>query len=354
MNIFRKKSKNFQFVAIGDMTIDAFIRLSDISRAHVTELTDGSEEISLPFGDKVPFEFSDEIVAVGNSANAAVCASRLGISSALVVNIGKDSNGQKCLVQLQKDNVATDFIKQHENKNTNYHYVLWYKDERTILIKHQEYEYLLPDIGNPEMLYLSSLSENTLPFHNAIANFLDTHPNTKLVFQPGTFQIKEGVNALSRIYKHSHLFFCNYEEAERILDLQHQERSPEYIKSMLLKLRNLGPTLPIITDGPQGAYTFECNGTGVDRQINYQKIIHINIYPDIAPPYERTGAGDAFASTFSVAYQLGNSVPESLKWGSINSMNVCQHVGAQLGLLNREKISEYLMKAPSDFKVREL
>lgn len=350
-------AQSIDFVAIGDMVVDAFIRLDEKSRAHTTDLPDGTKEISLPFGDKIPFAFAEVIPAVGNSANAAVSAARLGLQSALVVNIGDDQDGEKCLSALTSQNVSTAFVKKNAGKKTNYHYVLWYKDERTILIKHEEYEYTLPDIGDIKYMYLSSISENALPFHDLVADYLDAHPNTQLVFQPGTFQMKWGTDALARIYKHTHLFFCNYEEAERILKLPSRPRSPEVIKELLAGLRALGPTVPILTDGPHGAYSYNssvspnADGT-VTNTINYDEVVHLDIYPDIAPPYERTGAGDAFASTFTVAYMQGNTIINSLKWGSINSMNVCQHVGAQAGLLTREKLIEYLAQAPAGWDAK--
>lgn len=344
------------FIAIGDMVIDAFIRLGEKSKARIIKNDNGTKEISLPFGDKLEFDFAEEVVAVGNSANAAVSASRLGVSSGLVVNIGSDHDAEKCLAQLEKDNVSTAFVKKHDGKKTNYHYVLWFKDERTILIKHEEYEYELPNIGIPKCIYLSSLSENALPFHTNIANYLEAHPDIKFVFQPGTFQMKWGTDALKRIYQRTDVFFCNAEEAERILKLESKPKTPERFKELLDKLHALGPKLPVITDGPDGAYTYNsANNTGEgtsDSEINYNEIIHLGIYPDIAPPYERTGAGDAFASTFSVAYMLGNSIADSLRWGAINSMNVCQKVGAQAGLQTREQIQMYLSEAPKDWQVK--
>ncbi len=351
MNNPEENSKNLDFVAIGDMVIDAFIRLNEETRARVINNTDGSKEIAMPFGDKVPFEFSEEIPAVGNSANAAVAAARLGLSSGLVVNIGNDHDGQKCLESLRKDNVSTAYVKINESKKTNYHYVLWYKDERTILIKHELYEYTLPNIGKPKCIYLSSISENALAFHDPMADYLEKNPEVKLIFQPGTYQIKWGTHAMKRIYDRADVFFCNVEEAERILQLPSQVKSPKMIRGLLDGLHKLGPKLPVITDGPDGAYTYHCDGTG---NPNYNEMIHLGIYPDIAPPYERTGAGDAFASTFSAAYLLGKSTAESLKWGSINSMNVCQHVGAQKGLLSREEIEKYLKEAPAGWDIEVL
>ncbi len=352
MKFFRKNNtKNLDFIAFGDIVIDAFIRLNDESRAQVNQKADGSKDIILPFGDKIPFEFAKEVVAVGNSANAAVSAARLGLKTGLIVNIGADDNGKKCLAQLELEGISTDFVKTHTGKTTNYHYVLWYKDERTILIKHELFEYSLPDIGTPKVLYLSSVSENALPFHDTLADYLEKNQSVQLVFQPGTYQMKWGTEKLARIYKRTNIFFCNVEEAERILGIESQPRTRAFVQSLLDGIRALGPILPVITDGPNGVYTYTCDANAT---IDYNTIIHLDKYPDIAPPYERTGAGDAFASTFAVARTLGLTVSDSLKWASINSMNVCQHIGAQEGLQTRNQIEEYLKKAPLDWNIAVL
>ena len=107
----------------------------------------------------------------------------------------------------------------HKNMETNYHYVLWYEEERTILIKHQEYNYSFPNITPPEWLYLSSLAENSLPYHQEIITYLKNNPEVKLAFQPGTFQMKMGLEKMGELYKLSELVFCNVEEAKRILGI---------------------------------------------------------------------------------------------------------------------------------------
>ena len=243
------------FLAIGDTVVDAFIRLK------VAEVRqdgpDAAKQICMPFGDKVPFESMTELPAVGNSANAAVSAARLGLRSGLLSNVGADDNGSKSVAHLQADGVDTTYVEEVAGKKTNYHYVLWYGDERTILINHELYDYAVPvDLENgshpaPRFIYLSSLGENTLPFHAELSAYLAAHPESKLIFQPGTFQIKFGTEALAELYRHSHIFFCNKEEAARILKLD--MTADHSIRHLLLELRKLGVRLPVITDGPQGA-----------------------------------------------------------------------------------------------------
>jgi sugar/nucleoside kinase (ribokinase family) len=331
-----ENNNKMDFLAIGDIVIDAFIKLK---QASVHGTPDNKDyEICIPFADKVPYEDVFIAPAVGNASNAAVSASLLGLKTALLSNIGDDKEGVDCLDALKKIGVNTDLIKINAGMKTNYHYVLWYESDRTILIKHEIYPYTLPEINNPKWIYFSSVNETAFPFHYAIADYLDDHPETKLAFQPGKFEIKLGKEKLQRLYKHAKIFFCNVEEAKKILGLDSLE-----IKDLLTKVHDLGPETVVITDGPKGAYAYD--GT---------EYLFMPPYPDPKPPYERTGAGDAFSSTVVSAIILGKTLSEALAWAGINSMSVVQDVGAQKGLLPREKLEEYLAKAPESYKVKQI
>ncbi|MDE1967176.1 MAG: hypothetical protein KGI45_03890, partial [Patescibacteria group bacterium] len=160
-------AKQIDFLAIGDTVIDAFIRLKD---AHVNCKVNTSDcELCMRFGDKIPFEYVKVVPAVGNAANAAVAAARLGLRSAFVTNLGEDHNGHDCLASLQRDKVVTSYVKLQKSKPTNYHFVLWYDVDRTILVKHTEFEYSLPKFPAPKWIYLSSLAANTYSYHLEVA-----------------------------------------------------------------------------------------------------------------------------------------------------------------------------------------
>ncbi|MEK7198231.1 MAG: carbohydrate kinase family protein, partial [Patescibacteria group bacterium] len=234
---------NYDFLGIGDTTIDAFIR---VSQAEIRcDENNNHCQLCLNFADKVPYEDVFVVPAVGNSANAAVSASRLGLKSALMTNLGDDNNGVDCVKALAEENVGTQLVAIAKAKKTNYHYVLWHKDDRTILIKHEKYDYKIYDFDEPEWIYLSSLGENSLPFHQELLKFLNDKPEIKLAFQPGTFQIKFGKEALAGIYKRSDVFFSNKEEAQIIL-----ETNEDDIKKLLKAMADLGPKITVITDGP--------------------------------------------------------------------------------------------------------
>lgn len=326
--------REYEFLAIGDIVTDAFIRLKDPA-AHI-DIDHGRREICMGFADKVPYDDVYIVPAVGNSANAAVSAGRLGLKSALVSNVGDDYFGEECLTALKQENIATEFVKVNKGCKTNYHYVLWYEDDRTILVKHEEYDYRLPEIGELRLVYLSSLGENSLPLHEKIAEYLEKNRAIKFAFQPGTFQMKFGKERLARIYKRADLFFCNKEEAQRIL-----ETSEANIKQLLIMMFSLGPKVVVITDGVKGAYAYDG-----------KEALFMRPYPDPKPPLERTGAGDAFSSTFTAAVALGMDLKTALRWAPVNAMSVVQQIGARAGLLVREEIEKYLAEAPSDYEPR--
>jgi len=354
----QQNGTKLDFLGIGDIVTDAFIRVTD---ATVEESSTGEKKLCMTYGDKIPYEFVEILPAVGNSANAAVSAARLGLSSALVADIGIDAQGKECTDRLAVEKVGSTYVTPHADVKTNYHYVLWFGQDRTILVKHEKYPYELPPLlkktpagQGPSWIYLSSLGENSLEYHKEIEDFLAAHPETKLAFQPGTYQMKFGTAALGKIYARTEIFFCNVEEAERILAIAPQEtptRTERHalVKKLLLAMHALGPKNVIITDGPDGSYGLEAKGPAGAEQM---KSWYLKAYPDPKPPYERTGAGDAFASTTTVAVMKGKSLAEGTKWGSINSMSVVQKIGAQAGLLDESAISHFLAQSPDGWDIQ--
>jgi ribokinase len=318
------------FIGIGDTVVDDFIRLKD-AEAHC-ELNHEECKLCVRFGDKVPFESSTKVYGVGNGANAAVAAARLGLSSGMVTNIGKDLNGDKIVENFKAEGVDETYVHQQEGAPTNYHYVLWYGDERTILVNHFAYTYHFPqELEEPKMIYLTSLAESAEKYHDEVADYLEAHPNIFFTFQPGTFQIKLGAERLKRLYQRANLFVVNKEEAQRILGLP---ETADDLPPLLNGLKALGPKVVIISDDLNGAYALE-NG----------EELHMPMYKDIKPPIDRTGAGDAFTSTTAVYYATGTPLKDAMLRGMINAAHVVQEIGAQRGLQTKGKLDEQFASA---------
>ncbi len=329
--------QTYNIVAIGDVVVDAFIKLA------VGEVTTNPETkemtLSMPFGEKIPYEGLKVVAAVGNASNVAVGLARLGHKAAMLAAIGKDHYGQQILDHYAKEGVATELVRINEQLPTNYHFVLNYGAERTILVKHEDFTYEpIASVGEVGWIYFSSIGQHALSLHDDLADYLEAHPNTKLGFNPGTFQIKLGAERLKRIYARTHVLFVNREEAQHILGVQDRDLKDEFEG-----LHKLGPKIIAITDGPDAAYASDGK--------NMWKIAP---YPDPKPPVSRTGAGDAFATGFMAALMSGLSTDKALTWGPVESMSVVQAIGAQTNLLTRKQLDEYLANAPASYTVNPL
>ena len=140
------------------------------------------------------------------------------------------------------------------------------------------------------------------------------------------------------MYQASEIFFCNKEESRKILGSDERD-----MKKLLEGIRALGPKIAVITDGPKGASIMDDTGAWSTP-----------MYPDPAPPKNRTGAGDATAST-TVAYIVKGLEPkEALLRGLVNAASVVQNIGAQKGLLTSEQVEEWYNRRPEDFKMSSL
>lgn len=326
-------------LSVGDVVTDAFIKLFD-DQAKVIPGKEG-KWLAMPFATKLPFDHVEIAQAVGNASNAAVSFARLGLKAGFMTNVGGDQEGRDITAALQRNGVDTRFVHINVHNKSNYHYVLWYKEERTILIKHEEYDYHWPHLRPteiPRWIYFSSISKGALKYHDEMADWLDENPGVRLAFQPGTFQMQAGVKRLRRIYKRTEVLILNREEAAFV-----SGGNRANIPDLFDRLHTLGPKTVIITDGPAGAYASDGKDVGV-----------MPLYPDPAPPVERTGAGDAFASTLVAALVKGLSLEEALRWAPINSMSVVQKVGAQAGLLTEKQLLQYLHRAPKGYHVKPL
>jgi ribokinase len=176
------------------------------------------------------------------------------------------------------------------------------------------------------------LAAGTEEYHAGIAEWLEKNPKIFFAFQPGTFQMQLGTEKLARLYKRADIFFANKEEYQRILGLTDTDE-----KMLLEKMHALGPKTCVLTDGVNGVWARDpSTGSGQGG------IIHLDIYPDPKPPVQRTGAGDAFASTTTAYLTMGMDLKDAMQRGLINSAYVVQAVGAQTGLLTKKELEKKL------------
>ncbi len=323
-------------ISIGDATIDIFVQIHD---AEVKCNLDKSNcLICLEYGDKIAVDKLSHQVA-GNAANNAVGSSRLGLKTAIYVNVGDDSSGQQIVQKLKKEGVEGRYVQVHTGMESNLSVVLNFQSERTIFVYHQKWQYRLPDLEKSRWIYFTSLSESFVntSLIQELENFLE-RTGTKLLYNPGTYQMKVGVKKNPKLLTLTEIFIVNKTEARRILT--GKDDGELEIKKMLKGVTDLGPRMAIITDGVNGSY-------GYDGERFYS----LKIFPSHL--VEMTGAGDAYATGVLAAFCYGKDLPEAMRWGAVNGASVVEHVGPQGGLLSYDEIQKRL-KDHSEVRVIEI
>lgn len=321
-------------LAIGDIVTDAFIKLSEDYAQSYTD-DKGYKRLAFELGAKLPYDSVEIVQAVECSPNAAVSMSRLGLNVDLMSWLGDDGPGQDMIAYLKTQGVGTDELVVEKGKKANYHYVLRYGGDRTKLQRFEDYSYQWKaPRQQPDWIYLGVLGEKTWPLHEGILRYLEDNPDIKLAFQPGMYHLMWGAEKMKDFYKRAEAVILNREEAVTVTGGDHAN-----VHELIDKLHGLGPKTVVITDGPEGAYASD----GRSR-------LKMPLYPDPGPPVDRTGAGDAFASTFVAALIKGNTIEGALQWAPINSMAVCQKIGAQAGLLTERQVDFYLRHSPKHYQ----
>lgn len=322
-------------LTIGDIATEALITLG---KNDVEMIGSGSKrKFGLSLGAKIACQSAEVQDAVGAAANAAVAFSRLGVQPSLVSWLGDDTVGRQTRNYLRNHGIDMSGVITKKFARSNYHYVLRSGAERTVLANYEKFDYVWRQpICQPDWIYLTMISGDSWGLHEDLIEFLDKNPKVKLAFQPGATHLEWGAKKLKDIYARSEVVIMNIDEAMAVTGRQVRNAS-----SLLKALNGLGAKNVVITNGPKGAFAFDG-----------ESIYEVPSYPDPDNPIDRTGAGDAFASTLVAELAKGKSLNDALILAPINSMNVVQKVGAQAGLLTNREISQYLDTAPKDYKVK--
>lgn len=324
----------FDILSLGPARMDVFVSLPDDEVEEVCSIDHKKCIIQLGFGEKIAIRGLQFAVG-GNTGNNAVGITRLGLKAAMVGTMGNGWTDQRALEILKGEGVDVTYVAT-DAKNDGFGVVINYQEERTILSYYAESERgFPPDLSfEAKWIYLTTAGAKFEEFYRQAVDWAILH-KSKIAFNPGSRQLKAGLEKIKFVLQNTEVVFLNREEAALLLSM-----SVSDIRGLLSGLRNMGPKVAVITDGPGGTYCYDGN-----------KFLHMPIVE--APVVERTGAGDAFGAGFLAAVLHGKNLDEALRWGTVNSASVLGFVGPQSGLLTLDKMKTWLERS-SGVRVEEL
>lgn len=309
-----------KILSIGEATLDSFLFLKDAS-VHCT-IDKSKCEFCMNYADKI---MADNLVfsVGGNAANTAVTFARFGFESQLFTAIGTDWLAEKITADLKAEGIDCKYF-QIEAGPSSYATALVFQGERNLVIYHVPRDYVLPDFEAVDWIYLTSMGKSFIGAYDKALRFAKEN-NISISFNPGSYQLKAGVDKIKHIIAQTELLFVNKEEARMLSELP----ASANIRQLSEALFDLGAKVVNITDGPEGAYCFD------GSQVLFCPIFPIEVV-------ERTGAGDSYASAFTVAIVNGKPLEEAMRWGMANSASVISEIGPQKGILNPQTLEDLL------------
>ncbi len=308
-------------LTIGNSVIDEFMEIDEAS-VHC-DINHDNCIISFNYADKIPVKSFRQVVA-GNAVNVAIGCKTLGMATEIYTEVGNDANGTLILETLKNQGIGVEHSRQTDVA-TDVHPIVVFQGERTIFSYHSERIYEMPEMQLPKFIYYTSLGKGFESFQEKLEHELSKEENTIVAMNPGSGQLRTGLEAIRRFLKYTDVLFVNKEEAQKLTD------NGNDIEGLHKKLAEMGTKLSVITDSTNGSSAYDGS-----------EMVQIGIFDENSEVVDKTGAGDSFASGVLGAMFYGKNIEEALKWGAINSASVVTQIGANKGLCTKEEIETKL------------
>ena len=310
--------------------------------ARVVDTTEiAMEDFSFKLGDKLNVGKIDFRTG-GGASNAATTFARAGAESFFAGKVGRnDPAALAVLHDLDQEGIDTSLVNFSETYNTDYSTVLLANGsdnggERTILtyrgcgyhLRADDWDFAkIFSEHEFDWIYITGLAGH-FPIYDKLFREAEKH-GVKIAWNPSNFELSHP-DKLRALLPDVTIFSVNKEEAQKIVD----GNKPE---DLVRSLRNSVPIV-IVTDGRNGAVAGDKTS-----------IVKAGLYAPDAKRVDATGAGDAFASMFTIKYAGGSGLRDAVHWASANSASVVNKIGSKPGILTgREKL------APMQIDVRPI
>jgi sugar/nucleoside kinase (ribokinase family) len=323
----------YDVITFGGATRDIFLKTGEgLVLSHPED--EQEKLMAFKYGQKIITD--DAYFSFGGGAfNASISFKKMGLSTGICINIGRDESAKSIIDKLEDTGVDTSLVMV-DKKNHTALSVLILDNKDHIAFLHRGANNFLTvcdpgKIKNSKWFYISSLTGHSAEVLSEIVRVADKN-NIKVAINPGSTQLNSGHEKLKSILDKIELIILNREEAEELICNEESCEAIEDNKILLHRVQKLGPRRVIITEGEKGSYYSDNDLIYFEPAFKKDGVV------------DTTGAGDAFGSTFVAGIIKGMSIPLAQRTAAINAAHVTECVGAQEGLLTHKQIEDKLKK----------
>lgn len=264
----------------------------------------------------------------GKGANQAVAVSKLGMKTEMIGMVGKDSQGEKLIQNLNKYGIISDnVIKSDELTGRAIITVDKKGDNNIIVIPGSNFKITKEHIQDKQDVIASSdvvILQNEIPSETVEFSLLKAKELGKItIFNPAPARKLSG-----EVFKNADYLILNETEMEEIFEIKFNDK--EYTEKISIKKKEYGIKNIILTLGDKGSILFS-----EDNNIKKYDVYKVKAV-------DTTAAGDSFIGAFTMKIcEIGNP-DEAIKYATAVSAIVVTRQGAQDSIPTREEIEKFI------------
>ena len=174
---------------------------------------------------------------------------------------------------------------------------------------------------------MGSVAGPAAPLFNKLAIFGGQH-NVKVAINPGSTQLKQGLEGLREALKYVTAMFVNKREAHQLTGVE-PDRGPSDERQMLRLLYEAGCRNVLITAGAEGSHGYDGKRYFTIPAFGTQVVSTV-------------GAGDAYAAACVVGLHRGLPLNEAMRVGAANAASAVAKWGAKEGILTWQQALDFI------------
>jgi len=357
-----------RLLTIGGAMIDTVAIINSERIERMVMLNANNSFLLLEEGSKIE---ADEVSmhCGGGGVNAAVAMARLGLDVSTLIKVGTDQRAEKLLNVLMSEGVSTRWVMRDHRAPTGASVLIASHDRNAGVFTFRgantlfEVEDLRAEAFATDFVYIANLSSKSAELFPAIVERAKAS-GARVAVNPGLRQLSAYWADIEAMLGKIDILTINQSEACAVVPhlvartgeggpaLDGDDLPPLAARGLrgggfemslagfVTALTDRGLRYVVITDGGRGAYV------GTAEAILYCPVLPCDVKGT-------TGAGDAFAATFTAATALAWPLEDALRAAAINAAAVVGYVDTQTGLLKREDLAAQLRARVDDLPIRQ-
>lgn len=348
-------------LTVGGAMIDTIVQIAPERIEQITMTNADTRYLLVEGGRKVEAEKIEGHVG-GGAVNGAVSMARLGANTACMVKLGVDLQAFEILKKLGAENVSAEFVIRTNAAPTGASVLISSHERNAGVFTARGSNTLLEeaDLADAafarDLVYITGLSNASADRFPSILRKARAS-GAFVANNPGIRQLSSRAQPFFENFSSIDLLSVNRSEAAQLVPgligrgCEAKGQIPDDAAAHSLMVRGLeaggfhmdftafvraviaaGPRVVLVTDGSRGAYAATAEG------ITHCGTISVKVAGTV-------GAGDAFASTFSLLTASGSPPDKALRGATFNAASVIESIDTQSGLLSRDALEARLSTA---------